>query len=114
MKALLKLLIIFISSVLTANSHAFPELPFCPGGGPPGWMNYFNDKRDQNIRRHYAPQYSPAFRQPSHYNSYYGYNPAARPDHNRPYRYPSTSYNYQQNHIKPGARLPTYNRSGTK
>jgi len=41
----------------TANAYAFPEIPFCPGGGPPGWVNYFNDKREQNKWRHYSPNY---------------------------------------------------------
>jgi len=55
---------IVIIITLTANASGYPlyELPFCPGGGPPGWMNHFNYKRDQNIRRHNPYYQSPYLR----------------------------------------------------
>ena len=74
MKVLFKLSIISIAAALSANSHAFPELPFCPAGGPPGWMNHFNYKRDQNIWRHYRPV--------TYYQPYY--NPGFRPFYYKP------------------------------
>lgn len=80
MKVLLKLLIIFVFASLATNSHAFPELPFCPAGGPPGWINYFNDKRDQNIWRHYLQNTAPAY----------------RPNHNMPYNYYAPPYRYNR------------------
>ena len=64
-----KSIFILLSFLIIQNSHAWPELPFCPSGGPPGWMNYFDYKRDQNNWRNqqrqqwrqlYSPyQYSP-------------------------------------------------------
>lgn len=42
------LAVLFLSSI-TGTSIAMPEIPFCPAGGPPGWFNHFNYKRDQNI-----------------------------------------------------------------
>ena len=68
----------FLSILPLDSSYAFPEIPFCPAGGPPGWLNHFNYKRDQNIWRlqqrryhynslprqandYYAPSYSPRF-----------------------------------------------------
>ena len=69
-----------------ASSFRFPELNFCPLGGPPGW---FNRMAGQNDNRYYAPpppqmfrpaypQYrpnawqSPVVQQPA---TYFSYNP---------------------------------------
>jgi len=46
-----------------------PELPFCPGGGPPGWFNHFNYKRDQNIWHHQN-----AYRNSDHHRHDYQFN----------------------------------------
>lgn len=93
MKVSLKFLITFIATVLAAESYAFPELPFCPAGGPPGWMNYFNDKRDQNIWRQHSRYPSPAFRRPAYnspaYNSY-------KPNFRSNYNYSPAPYNRNQ------------------
>ena len=93
MKVLFKLSIIFIITSLSANSYAFPELPFCPAGGPPGWMNHLNHKRDQNIWRHYLQNASPAYFRPNN-----GYTPAYLPNYNRPYNYSTPPYNYNRNY----------------
>lgn len=79
MKALLKSIIILYACLLTARSYAFPEIPFCPAGGPPGWLNYFNDKRDQNIRHRYS-RYTPGAYNAGQYQGYHvpAYNPGYR------------------------------------
>jgi len=42
-----------------AGAAAFPEIPFCPLGGPPGWYNrIFND--DHRYRPP-PPYYRPAY-----------------------------------------------------
>lgn len=64
----LKTLLACMVLSFSQNSFAFMELPFCPAGGPPGWMNYFDHKREQNKwhRRNY-----PSFNYPpSYYQSY--------------------------------------------
>lgn len=65
-----KIFIICLITTASQSSSARNELPFCPSGGPPGWMNYFDNKRDQNIRRH------------QNYPSY-NYRPWYRSDYNR-------------------------------
>ena len=50
-----RLVILLILSVAAKSSYAFPEIPFCPLGGPPGWMN-----RLTHHHRHYIPPYYPA------------------------------------------------------
>ena len=92
MKVSLKFLIIFLTTVLTANSHAFPELPFCPAGGPPGWINYFNDKRDQNIWRQHSRYPSPAYGRPAYNSPVYRYEPGFRSNYN----YSPVPYNSNQ------------------
>jgi hypothetical protein len=57
-------------SILPLDSYAFPEIPFCPAGGPPGWLNHFNYKRDQNIWRLQQRRYQ--YNTPYRYvNDYY-------------------------------------------
>jgi hypothetical protein len=79
MKALLKSFIILYACLLTSRSYAFPEIPFCPAGGPPGWLNYFNDKRDQNIWHRYS-RYTPGAYHTGQYRGNYvpAYNPEFR------------------------------------
>ncbi len=53
--------------LLPMSAMSFPgfprkELPFWPGGPPPGRFNHFDYKRDQNIRRHYPNYQSPFLR----------------------------------------------------
>ncbi len=38
-----------------AVAVALPEIPFCPLGGPPGWLNRLTDDDDH----HYPPPYYP-------------------------------------------------------
>ena len=94
MKTSFKLFTILITGIISPNSYAFPELPFCPAGGPPGWLNYFNDKRDQNNWRRYS-RYNYALQRSSRYPSYYG--PAYSPMH-RPYNHT----------VRPGSYAPHY------
>jgi hypothetical protein len=58
----------------SANISAFPEIPFCPLGGPTGWWNRMTDDDDH---RYYPPPY---YRPPAmtpYWNSVrpYGYYP---------------------------------------
>jgi len=101
MKVFFKLFIVLLGLSLSPASHAFPELPFCPAGGPPGWMNYFNDKRDQNNWRRYSQYYAtPAYRQPAYYRPAYrpGKQPGYQPAYRAPRNYPSPRFNYRQNY----------------
>lgn len=41
----------------SAGAQAFPEIPFCPLGGPPGWLNRLTD--DDDHHRYYPPPYYP-------------------------------------------------------
>lgn len=84
------------------------EFPFCPSGGPQGWMNYFEYKRDKNRwqqyiqyqKNHsYIPEnYLPAYAQNYDYNSYPEYEAIHTPQSFQ--RYNSTdqnkSYGYSQ------------------
>jgi len=111
MKVLSKLFALLVTASLPTTSHAFPELPFCPAGGPPGWMNHYNYKRDQNIWRRYSQYALPAYNQPANYwpNSGYGYTPAYLPYYNRPYNYSWPPYNYNRNYSRPGTAPSRYN-----
>jgi len=52
-----KFVTIVFSLSVSPSSYGWPELPFCPSGGPPGWMNYFDYKRDKNNwRNHFQNQ----------------------------------------------------------
>ena len=48
-----------VSNVQSSNGYPRTEFPFCPGGGPLGWMNYFDYQRDKNRSRRYQRQQSP-------------------------------------------------------
>jgi hypothetical protein len=79
---LIKPTLVFIALFLPASAMSFPdfprnELPFCPSGGPAGWMNYFDYKRDQNIWRRYPNFQSPYLR------PYYQRSSQKRPSENR-------------------------------
>ena len=80
MQLLAQYLLIVITITLSTNSLARSEIPFCPAGGPPGWMNYFDYKRDRNIRQYYT-SHPPA-------NFYYNYYPG----HLRGAPYPVNTY----------------------
>jgi len=72
MKTLFSLLITLLSLSFTSPSFAFPELPFCPAGGPPGWLNRFTHNHDhyrwRNQNTYRTPQhYRPAYNQPGPY-----------------------------------------------
>ena len=61
MKALIHALLTLTFLSLSTNLSAYPEIPFCPAGGAPGWMNYIDYKRNQNKWQHNRyPNYSPA------------------------------------------------------
>ena len=61
--------LIFSQQVLAAR-----ELSFCPAGGPTGWLNHFNYKRDQNIlklhQRNYPGRPFPYRMKPPHHRYY--------------------------------------------
>ena len=81
--------LLFLIATLSTSSYAMKEFPFCPSGGPQGWMNYFENKRDQNRwqqyiqfqkNRSYIPEnYLPAYSQNYDYNSYPGHGPIHTP-----------------------------------
>ena len=48
-----KLLLIISTLCFSIDSQARKEIPFCPAGGPPGWMNYFDHERDRNKWKRY-------------------------------------------------------------
>ena len=65
------------SLVISTQVVAAKELSFCPAGGPGGWLNHFNYKRDMNIlsnyqRRHPGRPY-PYLMQPPHSRYYPSY-----------------------------------------
>ena len=104
MKTSFKFFIFLILCTLTSVSHAFPELPFCPAGGPPGWLNHFNYKRDQNILRHYAQNNLPAYGQTGYYRPRYGYGytPVYRGTYQRPaYYFSPLQNNGYRNNLPP-------------
>lgn len=75
--ALIKIFLVCLATTMPEAGFARKELPFCPGGGPPGWMNYFDYKRDQNIWR--QQNYQPYSNHPSSYsgyNRYFSHNPS--------------------------------------
>ncbi|HHJ35091.1 MAG TPA: hypothetical protein ENJ87_04935 [Gammaproteobacteria bacterium] len=86
MKISTKLLALLVVSSLPRYSHAFPELPFCPEGGPPGWMNHFRHDRNHYIRQHYPRYATPVYNQPTYYRR--GYAPTYSPDHRGRHTYP--------------------------
>lgn len=59
MKIFLNTLFLLVSASLSSSIFAYPEIPFCPAGGAPGWMNYLDYKRNQNSWQHsqYASRY---------------------------------------------------------
>ena len=61
MKALIHALLTLTFLPLSTNLSAYPEIPFCPAGGAPGWMNYIDYKRNQKRwQNNNYPVYSPA------------------------------------------------------
>ena len=50
------LLAIFVC-ILPLDGYAFPEIPFCPAGGPPGWFNHFSQNHEQHLWRIQQPPY---------------------------------------------------------
>ena len=49
--------LICCSLIISNQVFAAKELSFCPAGGPTGWLNHFNYKRDKNILSHYQRKY---------------------------------------------------------
>lgn len=78
---MIKLIFVLLASTISFSVNAFPELPFCPMGGPPGWMHRFLDRHD-----HDRP---PVFYQPQ------GYYPRSR-------AYPPQIFRYGQPSVVPG------------
>jgi len=80
-----QIFLIFLIATLSTSSYAMKEFPFCPSGGPQGWLNYFEYKRDQNRwqkymqyqqNRSYIPENTlPAYGENYGYNSYPGSYP---------------------------------------
>jgi len=93
-RQLLILLLLFGS----AKAAAFPEIPFCPLGGPPGWFNRIAGDND----RYY-------WRPPVHANYPQPYQPAYLPGYNTGYRFNAEHqpiYREQENQYRNPARLP--------
>ncbi|MGD2053803.1 MAG: hypothetical protein PVG45_06815 [Gammaproteobacteria bacterium] len=63
----------------SAGAMAFPDIPFCPLGGPPGWLDRIFDDDDHH-RYHPPPYYRPP--------------PAAAPYWNQGGFYPYTPRHY--------------------
>ncbi|MGB5397309.1 MAG: hypothetical protein WBN96_09175 [Gammaproteobacteria bacterium] len=66
----MRAVILILLGLANANAHAFffPEIPFCPLGGPPGWYNRLANH--DRYERYPPPLYSPApHRQQDWYNS---------------------------------------------
>ena len=82
MKMLTMQLLILLSLLMTNTAFAFPEIPFCPAGGPPGWMNYLESRHNQN--KWYGRQYPPAYYY-SNYNQLRNHNLPFN-QHNNAYR----------------------------
>ena len=66
----------------SANAFAFPELPFCPLGGPPGWFNRMTPDNDRYygpppVRGWYPAPYPPVY-QPG-YLPVYPVGPVTQP-----------------------------------
>jgi hypothetical protein len=61
MKTFLNTLFFLVSASSSVSVLAYPEIPFCPAGGAPGWMNYLDYKRNQNRWQHnyYSGHYPP-------------------------------------------------------
>lgn len=59
-----KRLLIVLVMVIPVNVNAFPEIPFCPLGGPPGWMNRMFNHHHRPV--YYAP---PVYVYPPGYQS---------------------------------------------
>jgi hypothetical protein len=92
MEVLIRLLLALFSLLLTVESQAFPELPFCPAGGPPGWFNRLTHHRDHN-RWYRNMQYNtPQYYQPAYISSQ-PYTPA--------YSIPDTYNHIYQQYNKP-------------
>ncbi len=102
------IILLFLIASLPTSSFAMKEFPFCPSGGPQGWMNYFEHRHNKNLwqqynqyqhNRSYMPEnYLPAYSYDYGYNGYPGYDSIYTPEniplYNRPdYRQP---YNNSQ------------------
>jgi len=53
----LGLILITYSLIISKQVLAAKELSFCPAGGPTGWLNHFDYKRDKNILSQYQRRY---------------------------------------------------------
>lgn len=62
------LLLFVLSGIGSTQVAAFPEIPFCPLGGPPGWANRIFDDRDD----YYPP---PAYYRAPYWQGYPQYSP---------------------------------------
>jgi len=57
----------------SADAWAFPEIPFCPLGGPTGWWNRMTDDDDHRYYRpppYYPPPVAAPYRTPVYPYSY--------------------------------------------
>ena len=84
---------LLLSLSFTSSSFAFPELPFCPAGGPPGWFNRLTQNND-----HYRWRNHNGYGAPQHYRPAYNQQRPYTPVYN-----PRTTYNAQR-------PLPAQNR----
>ncbi|MBT8130556.1 MAG: hypothetical protein KJP10_11225 [Gammaproteobacteria bacterium] len=62
----------------SAGAAAFPEIPFCPLGGPPGWWNRMVDDDDHYYPPppYYPPLQAAPYQRPHYPYSYVPQSPA--------------------------------------
>ena len=119
MNALIHTLLTLICLSLSTNLSAYPEIPFCPAGGAPGWMNYIDYKRNQNRWQQSSyPAYSPATAYTGYYyplsNTTPSRNSAIAPRFNHTlnrYSAPNYPYSKQPNYYKNTNHTPAYPRN---
>lgn len=89
MPKIIKQLSILFFALIPTCVYAYPEIPFCPAGGPPGWINYLNKKNHNNWHnRNY---------QTSYYPNIYRSNQSYPTVNNRHYYAPPYHYKYNPN-----------------
>ncbi len=74
------LILLLVTGMLAAKANAFPEIPFCPLGGPPGWMHRILDRHGDH--RHSGLPYPAAY-----YSESYSSGAAPAP-FQQPFSYP--------------------------
>ncbi|MBL6999066.1 MAG: hypothetical protein ISR73_04335 [Gammaproteobacteria bacterium] len=79
---LISAVLVLLTLPAVASAFRFPEISFCPLGGPPGWFNRLSGEHD---RRYYppppvmSPRYYPAVAPYGWPGPTQGYSPATPP-----------------------------------